>query len=200
MSNTEASPNTAPNRPSEAINPGIKKRGPAFWLAMIVIIIGGAGAWLANFIHRAIDYTETDDAYLAGHVHLISARIDGSVLEVLVDENQTVEAAQVLARLDPLASQIALDKSRAALDSARADALRAHAAVEQAKAEESQARAQVAVAQAQEGQSEAELDLANVNSGRSERLFQADTRTISKSTVDTNRTTAAASAASAWPP
>ena len=44
-------------------------------------------------------------------------------------------------------------------------------------------------------QASAELDLANVNLGRSERLFQADTRTVSESEVDTNRSAAAASSA-----
>jgi membrane fusion protein, multidrug efflux system len=203
MPNTEPSPNAAPSRlepprplSSKATSADKKKRGPVFWIVVILAVAGG-GAWLANFVHHAFIYTETEDAYLAGHVHLISSRLDGSVAEVLVEENQSVKAGQVLARLDPLASQIAVDKSKAALDSARADALRAQAAVDQAKAEESQAQAQVAVAEAQVGQSSAELDLANVNSGRSERLFQADTRTISQSEVDSSRSAAAASAASA---
>jgi membrane fusion protein (multidrug efflux system) len=158
-----------------------------------VVLVGGI--WLVSFVHRAIVFEETDDAYIAGHIHMISSRLDGSVTEVLVDENQTVKMGQVLARLDPLASQIAVDKSKAALHAASADALRAQTAVDQAKAEESQARAQVSVAEAQVGQSNAELDLANVNSARSERLFHADTRTISESEVDTSRSTAAAAAA-----
>ena len=127
---------------------------------------------------------------------MISSRLDGSVTDVLVDENETVKAGQVLARLDPFASQVALDKARAALESARADALQAQAALDQAKAQEAQAQAQVAEARAQVGQSSAQLDLANVNSGRSEKLFQADTRTISQSEVDTTLSAKAASEAS----
>jgi membrane fusion protein (multidrug efflux system) len=202
MSNSAPSLNAppSPQEPSRSLPPvtggtGKKKRGPVFWVVVTVVVAGGA-AWLANFAHRAFVYTETDDAYIAGHVHLISSRLDASVTEVLVNENQSVKAGQVLARLDPLASQIAVDKSKAALDSARADAQRAQAAVDQAKAEESQAKAQVAVADAQVGQSSAELDLANVNRSRNERLFAADTRTISQSEVDTSRSAAAASEAS----
>jgi membrane fusion protein, multidrug efflux system len=186
MPNPDTSPSPAPAK---------KKRGPVFWGFMALLILGGGG-WLATFLHHAYLFTATEDAYLAGHVHLISSRLDGSVTEVLVDENQTVKQGDVLARLDPLAAQIAVDKSKAALDSARADALRAEAAVGQAKAEAAQAEAQVGMARAQLGQSSAELDLAKVNNDRNEHLFQADTRTISQSEVDSTRSAAVASAAS----
>ncbi|HEY5228444.1 MAG TPA: HlyD family secretion protein [Opitutaceae bacterium] len=191
MSNTDT---TAAAAPPSAAAPAKKKRGPAFW-AIVTVLAAIGGVWLANFIHRAVVYTETEDAYVSGHVHMISSRLDGSVTEVLVEENQTVKAGQVLARLDPFASQVALDKARAALDSARADALRAQAALGQAKAQELQAKAQVAEARAQVGQSSAQLDLANVNNGRDEKLFQADTRTISQSEVDSTHSVRAASEA-----
>jgi membrane fusion protein (multidrug efflux system) len=191
MSTTDSKAASAPSSPA----PGQKKkRGPVFWVVVCVAGVIGGG-WLASFVHHALVYTDTEDAYVAGHVHLVSSRLDGSVTEVLVQENQSVKAGQVLVRLDPFASQVALDKSKAALDSARADALRAQAAIDQAVAEEAQARAQVAEAEAQVGQSSAELDLAKVNSGRSERLFHADTRTISQSEVDTSLSTTAASEA-----
>src|SRR5580658_1058127 len=84
-----------------------KKRRPVLWVVMSTAGVG-CGLWLANFLHHAYVFTETDDAYLAGHVHLISSRLDGSVVAVLADDDQTVKAGQVLARLDPLASQIAV--------------------------------------------------------------------------------------------
>lgn len=171
-----------------------RRRGPLFWIFVGALAVAAA-VWTADFVHRALFLEETDDAYLAGHIHMVSSRLDGSVTAVLVDDNQTVKAGDPLARLDPLALQIALDKDRAALQSVEADAARAQTAVDQALAEAAQARAQVAVADAQVRQSDAQLDLANVNSGRSERLFGEDTRTISKSDVDTSRSAAAASAA-----
>jgi len=161
----------------------------------MLILAVAAGGWLVNFVHRAIFYRETDDAYVAGHLHTVSSRLDGSVTEVLAEENQVVKAGQVLARLDPLPAQIALGKAKAALDGARADVLRAKTAVDEAQAEDAQAQAQAAFAAAQVQQSSAELDLANVNQGRDERLLTADTRTISQSEADTSRSTAAASMA-----
>ncbi len=179
-------PRAAPKEPA-------KRRGPGFW-ALVVLGVAAA-AWVVHFIQRQYAFSETDDAYLAGHVHMISSRLDGSVTEVQADENQSVKAGQVLARLDALGEQIALEKSRAALEASKADILKAQAAADQARAQEAEDRAQVAVAEAQVGQSAAELDLANVNNGRNERLFQADTRTISQSQVDTTRSAAAAAAA-----
>jgi membrane fusion protein (multidrug efflux system) len=192
MANTESPSASA----SASAAPAPKKRrGPAFW-AIVLVLSAAAAVWLVNFVHRAIVFRETDDAYVAGHIHSVSSRLDGSVTEVLVDENQVVKAGQVLARLDPLASQIAVGKARAALGAAKADVLRARTAVSQAEAESAEAKAQAAVAAAQVQQSGAELDLANVNQGRNERLLKTDTRTISESEVDSSRSAAAASAAS----
>jgi membrane fusion protein, multidrug efflux system len=191
MSNTKPSPGPVPTPK----HPQKKRRGPGFWLVVAIAVAGG-GAWLVNFVHRAIVYEATDDAYVAGHLHMISSRLDGSVTEVLVDENQAVTAGQVLARLDPLASQIEVDRNKAALHAAQAEVLRARTAVDQAKAEKAQAQAQVSVATAQVQQSDAQLELAKVNSGRDQQLFHEDTRTISESEVDTSRSAAAAAAAS----
>src|ERR1700722_6200675 len=131
MANTESPSASA----SASAAPAPKKRrGPAFW-AIVLVLSAAAAVWLVNFVHRAIVFRETDDAYVAGHIHSVSSRLDGSVTEVLVDENQVVKAGQVLARLDPLASQIAVGKARAALGAAKADVLRARTAVSQAEAE-----------------------------------------------------------------
>src|SRR5438270_8560768 len=42
----------------------------------------------------------TDDAQVDGHIAPISAKVSGSVLQVLVDINDHVKAGQVLVRLD----------------------------------------------------------------------------------------------------
>ena len=190
MSHTKPASGSVPTPKATPKN----KRGPGFWL-IVGLAAAGGGAWLIHFAHRAIDYVTTDDAYLAGPVHMVSSRLDGSVTEVLADENQSVASGQVLARLDPLAASIAVDRSHAALDAARAEVLRARTAVDQAEAENAQARAQAAMAAAQVQQADAQLGLANVNRGRDQRLYQADTRTISESEVDTSQSTAAAAEA-----
>jgi membrane fusion protein (multidrug efflux system) len=171
-----------------------KKRSPFFWLAAAILIVAG-GLWLANFIHRALVFEETDDAYISGHVHEISARIAGSVTEVLVKENQVVKSGQVLARLDPLEFEIALQKAKAALAQEEAGVQEAQAALAEATAQSAQMEAQEASSEAQVRQIEAQLDVANVNSDRDQRLYQSDARAVSKADVDTTQSTAQATSA-----
>ena len=184
-----AAPAPAPGKAA----PG-KKRGPLFRLVVAVLILGGA-VWAALFIHHALVYEETDDAYIDGHVHQISSRVAGSVTEVLVNENEAVKAGQVLARLDPLEFDIALQKERAALAQEEAGVAQTVAALAQARAQFAQTQAQETAAEAQVRQSEAQLDMAKVNFGRDQRLFQSDVRAISKSDVDTTQNTAQATGA-----
>ena len=44
----------------------------------------------------------TDDAYVNGNKVVISAQVSGTVIAVLADDTQLVEAGQVLVRLDPV--------------------------------------------------------------------------------------------------
>jgi len=166
-----------------------RKRGPFFWLAAGILIVA-ASLWAVNFIHRALVFEETDDAYIDGHVHQVSSRVAGSVTEVLVKENEVVKAGEVLARVDPLEFEIALQRARAALAQEQAGVQQAQAALAQAKAQDAQTHAQVAAAEAQVQQTEAQLDLAKVNLGRNQRLYQSDVRAISKAEVDTTQGTA----------
>ncbi len=188
-----AAPTAAPAPPARAA--AKKQRGPLFWLILFICSLG-AVAWTVQFVHRKIVFEETEDAYLAAHMHQVSSRLDGTVTEVLVKENETVKAGQILARLDPLPFEIALQKARASLDEQKAGATQAQAALSQSQADKIQADAQVASSDAQIQRIEAQLQMANINLGRNERLFREDARAVSKADVDTTRTTADASTAS----
>ncbi len=185
----EESPGKNDSRPA----PG-KKRGVLFWL-VVIVALAASGLWLARFIHRSITFEETDDAYINGHIHQVSSRGAGSITEVLVRENEEVKAGQVLARIDPLAFEIALQKAKAALAEEQAGALQARAALDQAKAQDAQAKAQAVSAEAQVRQIEARLEIANLNFGRNQRLFEHDAHAVSKAEVDTTSSTAQATAA-----
>jgi membrane fusion protein (multidrug efflux system) len=62
----------------------------------------------------------TDDAYVHAHSVLISPKISGYISEVPVDDNQSVKAGEVLARIDPRDYQTALDQARANVAAAQA--------------------------------------------------------------------------------
>jgi membrane fusion protein (multidrug efflux system) len=62
----------------------------------------------------------TDDAQVDGHLVPISARVSGTVLEVLVKDNEQVKTGQTLVKLDPADYQVALAQAQAQLATAQA--------------------------------------------------------------------------------
>jgi membrane fusion protein, multidrug efflux system len=62
----------------------------------------------------------TDDAYVQAHSVLISPKVSGYISEVPVDDNQSVKAGEVLARIDPRDYQTALDQALANVAAAQA--------------------------------------------------------------------------------
>ncbi|HEX4210375.1 MAG TPA: HlyD family secretion protein [Candidatus Binataceae bacterium] len=65
-------------------------------------------------------YQSTDDAQVDGHIDPISSRINGTVSKVLVEDNQSVAAGQLLVEIDPRDYQVALDQARAQVAQAEA--------------------------------------------------------------------------------
>lgn len=63
----------------------------------------------------------TDDAQVDGHLIPISPRINGTVLEVAVRDNEHVKAGQLLVKLDPADYDVALAQARAQLATAQAN-------------------------------------------------------------------------------
>ncbi len=63
----------------------------------------------------------TDDAQVDGHVIPISPRINGTILQVLVDDNLPVTAGQELVELDPRDYQVARQQAQAQLTSSQAN-------------------------------------------------------------------------------
>lgn len=72
-------------------------------------------------------FVETDNAYVKAEKVPVSAQVSGTVMEVLVRENQAVAAGQPLFRLDPASFQVEVAKAEAKLAQVRTDieALRA---------------------------------------------------------------------------
>ena len=87
-------------------------------IGAVVIVLLAVAVWLWVTAGRET----TDDAQVDAHVAPIAARIGGTVTEVPVKENQEVEAGAVLVVIDPRDYQVALDKARAELATAEADA------------------------------------------------------------------------------
>ena len=152
-------------------------------LAVLVLLIVVGLLWW----HHAKTHVSTDDAYTTGHVHQMSPRVSGQVIELNVDDNQRVHTGDQLIKLDTRDYEVALERSQANYTQAQAQILQARAAIAQAHANVQQADAGVAQARAQETQAGASYEVAGINYGRSSSLYGKDLRAVSKSDVDTNK-------------
>ncbi|MBZ5661164.1 MAG: HlyD family secretion protein [Acidobacteriia bacterium] len=81
-----------------------------------VILIGAIAFWIYSST-----YESTDDAQVDGHLNGITARIDGQVIAVHAEENQSVKAGDLLVELDPRDYQVALEQAQAQLLKAQAE-------------------------------------------------------------------------------
>jgi membrane fusion protein (multidrug efflux system) len=114
---------STPSTKQPGENPKAAKRfapGKAFAILGGLLLFGAIGGFLAwSYFSQ---FEETDNATLVGHVHPVSARVAGTVQEVLVDDNQYVEKGQVLAVLDPRDYQITLSQAEHNLRNAQLQA------------------------------------------------------------------------------
>lgn len=90
-------------------------------ILVIALLVVGAGLfyWHSTFTES------TDDAQVDGDLYQVSSRVTGQVIKVYVEDNQRVDAGQLLAEIDPRDYQVALEQAQANLASAQASALQA---------------------------------------------------------------------------
>ena len=113
-------------------------------------------------------FVSTDDAYVAGYVGVISARVPGRVAQVLVDDNQHVKPGQVLVTLEPQDYEAAVAQAEGNLGRLRQEL--------------AQTYVKVSTARTRVPQAEANFKMAGLDKSRYTSLFER--RTIPKQTLD----------------
>ena len=117
MSEVTATENTK-TEIKQADKPTNKKgRARAFLIFFVVLAMVATGG-LLYWLH-ARQFEDTDDAQVDAHLNPVTARIDGTITHVYVDDNQSVKAGQPLVDLDPRDAQVAMDQAQAQLAQAR---------------------------------------------------------------------------------
>ncbi len=84
-----------------------------FFILLAVLATVGLLYWL-----HVRQFEETDDAEIDAHLNPVTSRIDGTIIHVYADNNQTVKAGDPLVDLDPRDMQVALDQTQAQLTQA----------------------------------------------------------------------------------
>ena len=96
---------------------GNGKRRVILVILAAVFIVAGIGWYLLYVFVFSLRET-TDDAYVGGNQVNVSSQITGTVTAVLADDTELVKPGQVLVKLDPTDSEVALAKAKSTLASA----------------------------------------------------------------------------------
>jgi membrane fusion protein (multidrug efflux system) len=83
--------------------------------AVILTVLIGRG------IYHLLWTESTDDSFVKAHVHVVSARITGTVQQVLVSDNQNVKKGDVLVKLDPRDYEVQIKAAQANYSKAHKD-------------------------------------------------------------------------------
>jgi membrane fusion protein, multidrug efflux system len=87
----------------------------ALILSLPVVLIGAAVAYYIANNH----YVSTDNAYVQQNKVSVSAEVGGRIIEVAVQENQKVNAGDLLFRIDPAPYNLAIEQANADIASAQ---------------------------------------------------------------------------------
>ena len=109
--------------------------------AWVVAVASGAAVGIPVYLRYARRHVSTDDAFVDGPTYYITPQINGKIASLLVEDNQRVERGQVVATLDTsdlevarsiaqhnlevIQNRVAATAESAAVEEARAGALRA---------------------------------------------------------------------------
>ena len=82
-------------------------------LALVFVVI--AIVWVLLYVFVFSLRETTDDAYVNGNQVIVSSQVTGTVVALLADDTQLVEAGQVLVKLDPTDADLALARAQSTL-------------------------------------------------------------------------------------
>ena len=155
-------------------------------VAVIVVIAVGVFFWLTRRGREA-----TDDAQVDGRITQISSRVGGPIVKVTVDNNQAVKDGDVLVQIDPREYEIAVDRAKADLADAQANAAAARTGVPIAKVETtagvSTAAGGVVQAEAGVSMAEHEIQVAQANLVSAQAHVREKEATATKAARDVER-------------
>ena len=147
------------------------------WVVGGIIVAGFAAVVLVIIFAPAADVW-TDDAYVTAHYATVAPRVSGQIASVEVDDNQPVQAGQLLATIDDrdfraslAGAEAMLERDQAQLADTRASIARQPAVVDQSQTQNPSATAQLALAQANQKRYR---DLAATGAGTVQERQQAE--------------------------
>jgi membrane fusion protein (multidrug efflux system) len=175
-------------------------RRPAGIILLVVVVLAGIAA-LTYWLY-ARQWEETDDAFIDGNIMPVGTKVAGVIQTIHVNDNQVVNAGDVLAEIDARDLEAKLEQAKATLESARAEAEAARANVNLIRANtaamltQGQAGVELAIAGVDTAQSQVASAEADVASAQAEatrraadekRYASLDARAVAQTQLDASR-------------
>jgi membrane fusion protein (multidrug efflux system) len=117
MSATES--DKSQNKPADDNDSGMAAKNPAkrrkILLIMLVVFVLLGVLWIVLWTLVFSRRETTDNAYVGGNQVAISAQVPGTVVAILADDTQHVDAGQILVKLDSTDADVRLSQTRSAL-------------------------------------------------------------------------------------
>ena len=108
-----------------------------------VLVLAGAGTFGWYWYETGRFLESTDDAYVKADYTTIAPKVSGYIADVAVEDNQSVKAGQLLAKIDDRDYQTALAQAKADVASAQADIRNIEAQLEEQQSVIAQAEAAI---------------------------------------------------------
>jgi membrane fusion protein (multidrug efflux system) len=117
MSATES--DKSQSKPADDNDSGMAAKNPAkrrkILLIMLVVFVLLGVIWIVLWTLVFSRRETTDNAYVGGNQVAISAQVPGTVVAILADDTQHVDAGQILVKLDSTDADVRLSQTRSAL-------------------------------------------------------------------------------------
>jgi membrane fusion protein, multidrug efflux system len=126
---------------------GAFRKHPIAMVVCLGLIVVGVIAGIAWYLH-ARHYESTDDAFIDGRPVLVSPQVTGSIISVVVSDNQIVKSGDLLATIDARNYKAAVDQADAQIRQNEATEKNFEAQIAAQKAQVEQATQQVTEAAA----------------------------------------------------
>jgi membrane fusion protein (multidrug efflux system) len=119
-------------------------KNPVIVGALVVVAAGLlvlAAIWFIHYWTRGRFVESTNDAYVQADQVTVATRVSGFVDQVLVQDNQSVQAGQPLVRVDDRDPRAKMEQALAQVDQGRASVVQAQAQIRQQEAQIAQSEA-----------------------------------------------------------
>ncbi len=145
-------------------------------LAIVVFSIIAIMALITILLYRQYKKTHitTDDAFIEGDIHIISAKIPGTVKNIYVSDNEFVKKGELLVEVDAVDYEVGVREADSLLDAERADLSEKRTRVDVAKKQLLESSFNVKAAQAELEVQRANLRQADKDVQRAENLYKKD--------------------------